>query len=132
MVRLLSVGRATASAVPDGPEIDRTLATVASNAQGLLRLPIAPVVPMRDDASAALELALQLRAHREVQLGREKERDHRCVAKVCHEEIFVQKPDAIDDICLTRILPALGDARGIDIDTDAASPVPARRRDDDA
>src|SRR6266536_3078464 len=109
-----------------------TLAAVTSNAQGLLRLPVTHVVPMRDDARAALELALQLRADREVQLGREKERDHCCVAKVCREEIFVQKPDAIDDMCLTRILPAFGDARGIDIDTDAARPELARRRDDDA
>ena len=87
---------------------------------------------MGDDAGAALELALQLRAHREVHLGREKEHDHCCVANVCHEEIFVQKPDAIDDVCLTRVLPAFGDAQGIDIDTDAARAELARRGDDDA
>jgi hypothetical protein len=87
---------------------------------------------MRDDASAALELALQLRAHGEVHLGREKERDHCGVANVCYEEIFIEKPDAIDDVCLTRILPAFGNAQGIDIDTDAACAELPRRGDDDA
>src|SRR5262249_54521808 len=116
----------------DGPEINRILAAVAPNVQDLLREPVAHVVPMRDDARAALELALQLRAHREVQLAREKERDHRCLAKVCGEEVFVQEPDAIDDIRLARIFPALGNARGVDIDTDAARSELARGRDDDA
>src|SRR6266850_3415258 len=87
---------------------------------------------MRDDASATLELALQLRAHREVHLGREKESDDCSVANVCYEEIFVQKPNAIDDVCLTRVLPAFGNAHGIDIDTDAASAELTRRGDDDA
>src|SRR5262249_59928196 len=103
-----------------GPEKGGTPAPAAPNAHGLLRLPVAHVVPMGDDASAALELALQLRPHRKVQLGREEERHYGGVGKVCREEIFVEEPDAIDDIRLTRVLPAFDDARRIDIDTDAA------------
>ena len=64
--------------------------------------------------------------------GERRERDHGGVANVCDEEILVQKADAIGDVCLTRVLTALGDAHGIDIDADAARPELLGRGDDDA
>jgi hypothetical protein len=43
----------------DGPKVNGTLATAASNAHSFLRLPVAHIMPMRDDAGARVELAQQ-------------------------------------------------------------------------
>jgi hypothetical protein len=43
----------------DGPKVNGTLAAAASNAHDFLRLPVAHVMPMRDDAGARVELAQQ-------------------------------------------------------------------------
>src|SRR5262245_44248637 len=110
MNRCSSCRQVPLSAVEDRPEIDRTLEPAAPNAHGLLWLPVAHVVPMGDDASTALELALQLRPHRKVQLGREEERHHGGVGKVCREEIFVEEPDANVDMRRTRPVPGSADA----------------------
>ena len=65
------------------------------NAHALLQLPVAHVMPMRDDARARFELAQQFWAQFQIESAREEEHDHRCLAHVGDKKVLVQKSDVM-------------------------------------
>jgi len=86
---------------------------------------------VRNDARAAGQLALQLRAQRAVELRREEQHHHRGARQRHVHEIVLDELDALGDPGPARVVTALGDALRIDVDAHAARAAP-RRRDDDA
>src|SRR5918999_2038466 len=128
---MCTASRATLLAWRNGPEVNGTLPTAASNAHDFFRLPVAHVMPMRDDAGPRLELAQQFWPHFQIELGREEKHDHRCLAHVCLKKVLVEKTDVFSNPGGAGVFLAFSDALRIDIDTDAAGAELSNRGDDD-
>ena len=99
---------------------------------GFVGLPVAHVVHVGDDASAGLELGEEFGAKLQIDFRPQEERDDARGANVGREQILGEKFDAIAHAGAARVLSALRDARGIDIDADAAHTGRAYGGDDDA
>jgi len=87
---------------------------------------------VRDDARARLELPPQLRAHFQIHLRREKQRDDGCVAEAGFKQVLIQEDDSVGDAGALRVRPAFANALRIDVHADAARAARLRRRDHDA
>src|SRR4029453_16795610 len=87
---------------------------------------------VRHDASAGLQLLVQLRQQRGVQARLEKERDDGRRADVGLEQILSEKAHSAGDTRRPGVGFRLADALGIDVDADAARAIHLRGRDRDA
>src|SRR5262249_53411134 len=101
------------------PEVDRP----SLHAQRLLRLPVAHVERVRDDARARLELLEQLRLQLLIERRKQIQRDDSGLADVGREEILVEEFDFVGDAGGTSTGVGLSHAVGIDIDTNPARTV---------
>ena len=88
-----------------------------------MRLPVAHVERVRDDARARLQLLLQLRNQLQIERRQQVQRDHGRLADVGREQILIEEFHLVADAAALQVLGRFLDALRIDVDADAARAV---------
>src|SRR5437764_9510222 len=94
--------------------------------------PVAHAMPVRHNAHAARELALEARPQPQVHVGREKQRHHARRGELGGEQVLLPEADALGDAGGRGVGARLGDALRLDVDAHGPGAIAARRLDDDA
>src|SRR5438874_3483157 len=102
------------------------------DADGALGSPVAHAMPMRDDARAARELALEARLQLQVHVEREEQRHDARAGELGVEQVLLPEGDALGDTGRRGIGARLGDTLRVDVDAHTARAVALRGLDGDA
>src|SRR3954470_23385238 len=98
------------------PEEYFAAAAAVVHRDGARRTPVAHAMPVRDDARAARELALEARLQLQVHVEREEQRHDAGAGELGVEQVLLPEGNALGDARRRGIGARLGDTLRVDVD----------------